>query len=95
MRDKLLSKWGEIATRYNGWVLLAALIVTIITVGLAGHLKLTTRWSDLLPLDDPMVQEFDKIINDFKSASNSIIVVQGEEKQMKSFSPAERLDIRL
>jgi len=86
MRDRILSKWGEIATRYNGWVLLAALVVTIITIGLAGHLKLTTRWSDLLPLEDPMVQEFDKIINDFKSASNSIIVVQGEEKQIKSFS---------
>ncbi|MCK4751770.1 MAG: MMPL family transporter, partial [Bacteroidales bacterium] len=86
MRDKILSKWGEIATRYNGWVLLGALIITIITISLASGLKLTTRWSDLLPLDDPMVQEFDKIINDFKSASNSIIVVQGEEKQIKNFT---------
>ncbi|MFC2081388.1 RND family transporter [Bacteroidota bacterium] len=86
MRDKILSKWGEIATRYNGWVLLGALIITIITIGLASGLKLTTRWSDLLPLDDPMVQEFDKIINDFKSASNSIIVVQGEEQQIKTFA---------
>ncbi|MFC2113053.1 RND family transporter [Bacteroidota bacterium] len=86
MRERILSKWGEIATRYNGWVLLAALVVTIITIGLAGHLKLTTRWSDLLPLNDPKVQEFEDIINDFKSASNSIIVVQGEESQIKLYS---------
>jgi len=86
MRERILSKWGEIATRYNGWVLLAALVVTIVTIGLAGGLKLTTRWSDLLPLNDPKVKEFDNIINEFKSASNSIIVVQGEEEQIKSFS---------
>lgn len=86
MREKILSKWGEIAAKYNGWVLLGALIVTIITIGLAANLKLTTRWSDLLPLDDPMVQEFDKIIKEYSTASNSIVVVQGAEKQIKAFS---------
>jgi len=52
MRARILSKWGEIAARRNGWVLLGALIITIITIILAANLKLTTRWSDLLPLDD-------------------------------------------
>ncbi|MFQ6114326.1 MAG: RND family transporter [bacterium] len=86
MREKILSKWGEIAARRNGWVLLGALIVTIITIGLAANLKLSTRWSDLLPMDDPMVQEFDKIIKEYNTASNSIIVVQGPEKQIKAFA---------
>lgn len=86
MRDKILLKWGEIASKYNGWVLLGALIVTVITISLASRLELTTRWSDLLPLHDPMVQEFDKIIEDYSSASNSIIVVQGDEKQIKAFA---------
>jgi len=86
MRARILSKWGEIAARRNGWVLLGALIVTIITIVLAANLKLTTRWSDLLPLDDPMVQEFDKIIEEYSTASNSIIVVKGDEKQIKAFA---------
>ena len=86
MRAKILSKWGEIVVRRNGWVLLGALIVTIITIVLAANLKLTTRWSDLLPLDDPMVQEFDKIIEEYSTASNSIIVVKGDEKQIKAFA---------
>jgi len=86
MRDKILAKWGEFSTRNNGWVLLGALLVTIICVALASGLKLTTRWSDLLPLKDPMVNEFNKIIEDFQSASNTIIVVQGEEKEIKRFA---------
>jgi len=86
MRARILSKWGEIAVRRNGWVLLGALIVTIISIILAANLKLTTRWSDLLPLDDPMVKEFDKIIKEYSTASNSIIVVKGDEKQIKAFA---------
>ena len=61
-------------------------MVTIITIALAANLKLTTRWSDLLPLDDPIVREFDKIIKEYDTASNSIIVVRGPEKQIKAFA---------
>jgi len=86
MRDKLLAKWGEFATRNNGWVLLGALLVTILCITLASGLKLTTRWSDLLPLKDPKVNEFNKILEDFESASNSIIVVQGDEQKIKRFA---------
>jgi len=86
MRTRILSKWGEIAARRNGWVLLGALIVTIITIVLAANLKLSTRWSDLLPLDDPKVQEFDKILKEYSTASNSLIVVKGDEKKIKAFA---------
>jgi len=86
MRDRILLKWGEITSKHNGWVLLGALIITIVTIALASQLKLTSRWSDLLPLNDPMVQEFDQIIKEFNSASNSIIVVQGEEDRIKAFA---------
>ncbi len=47
---------------------------------------MTTRWSDLLPLEDPMVQEFDRIIAEYTNASNSIIVVQGPEQRIKAFA---------
>ena len=86
MRARILSKWGEIAARRNGWVLLGALIVTIVTIVLASNLKLSTRWSDLLPLDDPKVQEFDKILKEYSTASNSLIVVKGDEKKIKAFA---------
>jgi len=86
MREKILNKWGKITVRYNGWVLLGAFILTIITIMLAGTLKLSTRWSDLMPLSDPKVQEFDKIIEEYSSASNSIVVVKGDEKLIKAFA---------
>lgn len=86
MREKILNKWGEMTVRYNGWVLLGAFILTIITIMLAGTLKLSTRWSDLMPLSDPKVQEFDKIIQEYSSASNSIVVIKGEEELIKAFA---------
>jgi len=86
LRERILSRWGEIVARRNGWVLLGALIVTIIAIALAANLKITTRWSDLLPLDDPKVQEFDKILKEYSTASNSLIVVKGDEKKIKAFA---------
>ncbi len=86
MRSRFLILWGETAVRRNGWVLLSALIVTLVAIGLSANLKLTTRWSDLLPQNDPMVQEFDQIIEEYSTASNSIIVVQGPENQIKVFA---------
>ncbi|MCD4770051.1 MAG: MMPL family transporter [Bacteroidales bacterium] len=86
MREKILIKWGKITVKYYGWVLLGALIVTILSVMLASTLKLSTRWSDLMPLSDPKVQEFDKIIKEYSSASNSMVVIKGDEKDIKAFA---------
>lgn len=86
LRERMLSRWGEIAARRSGWVLIGALILTIITILLASNLKMSTRWSDLLPLDDPKVQEFNKILEEYSTASNSLIVVKGDEKKIKAFA---------
>jgi predicted RND superfamily exporter protein len=44
------------------------------------------RWSDLLPMQDPVAQEFDRILKEYRSASAIHIVVQGEEGQIKRFA---------
>ncbi|MGB3091763.1 MAG: multidrug RND transporter, partial [Candidatus Zixiibacteriota bacterium] len=88
MRDKLLASWGRFAATKSGWVVAGILVLAVLASISASRLKVTMRWSDLLPLEDPMVQEFDRIIKEYTNASNSIILVQGPERQIKEFAEA-------
>ena len=88
MRDKLLASWGKFTATKPGWVVAAILILAVLASLSASRLSVTMRWSDLLPLEDPMVQEFDRIIKEYTNASNSIILVQGPEHRIKEFAEA-------
>jgi hypothetical protein len=89
MRENILKNWARFATTHPWWVIAVLLIVTVIAAFSASKLKTSMRWSDLLPMSDPMSQEFDRILKEYKSASNSIIVIQGKENEIKQF--AERI----
>lgn len=60
-------------------------ILTVLAALSAARLRINLRWSDLLPEHDPKVIEFDKVLRDYRSASTTIIVVQGNELLMKQF----------
>lgn len=86
MRDKILIKLASWHVSYPWRMLLLVLLLTIIFGALAGQLKLTLRWSDLLPSGDRRTVQFNKIIEDFTSATSLVVVVQGEEKRIKAFA---------
>jgi len=88
MREKLLRKWARFAASHPWRIITGLLIVTVLAAISASTLKMSMRWSDLLPMGDPMAQEFDRILKEYKSASTIHIVVQGEEQQMKEFADA-------
>ena len=93
MKQRLLRKWGRFATRHPWWIIGVLMVVTVVCAGLASNLKLNMRYADMLPSDDPKAQEFDRILTEFKTASTTIIVLQGEEQAMKAF--AERIVPRI
>jgi predicted RND superfamily exporter protein len=64
----------------------AVVILTIIFVILASQIKVTMRWSDLLPSKDCRTIQYNKIIDEFASATSIVVVVQGEEKRIKAFA---------
>jgi hopanoid biosynthesis associated RND transporter like protein HpnN len=85
MKLKILEKWGGFVATHP-WHVIIGIIVAVILAGFsARNLNVTTRWSDLLPVHDPMVSEFNHILEEYNSASNTIIVVQGEETEIKRF----------
>jgi predicted RND superfamily exporter protein len=81
----ILEQWGKFVSTHPWWVIIGLIILTMLAGFSARHLKMTTRWSDLLPVRDPMVKEFDHILQEYTSASNTIVVVQGTETHIKQF----------
>jgi len=86
MREYLLKKLAHWHSSYPGRMLLIVCLLTIVFGYFAGHLKVTMRWSDLLPSKDRRTIEFNKIIEEFVSATSLVVVVQGEEGRIKEFA---------
>jgi hypothetical protein len=88
MREKLLRNWARIAASHPWRVIIMVLVITVLAAISTSRLRMDMRWSDLLPMNDPKAREFDEIITEYKSASTFLVVVRGEEQQIKRFSDA-------
>jgi len=86
MREKILKKLAYWHASYPWRMLPIVVLLTLILGGLAGQLTMTMRTSDLLPESDPKVVQFNKIIDEFTTATNLVVVVQGEENRIKEFA---------
>lgn len=88
MREKILRRWARFAATHPWRVIISVLIITVLSALSATRIRLDMRWSDLLPMNDPKAREFDEIITEYKSASTFLIVVRGEEQEIKNFADA-------
>jgi len=88
MKEKILRRWALFAATHPWQVIMVLLIITVLAAISASTIRMDMRWSDLLPMQDPAAQEFDKVLREYKSVSTIHIVVQGEEQQMKQFADA-------
>ncbi|MBD3288771.1 MMPL family transporter [candidate division KSB1 bacterium] len=86
MRDKMLKRLAHLHTSHPVIMLVVIIIVTIIFVAFANQLSTTMRVSDLLPEKNPRVVQFNNIIEEFATATNLIVVVQGHEDRIKEFA---------
>jgi predicted RND superfamily exporter protein len=88
MREKILIKLANLHTNHPWRMILIVLLLTVFCASYAMHLSVTMRWSDLLPSDDQRTIQFNKIIDEFVSATSLVVVVQGEESRIKAFADA-------
>lgn len=86
MRHKLLTKLADFISSKPWWSGLILLIVSIILGGMAMQLTLTTSMTNLMPRDDPMVQEFDKIMDEYAGAASMLVVAEGDEDIIIQFA---------
>ena len=86
MRDKLLIKLADWAVNKTRRVIIAVVVLTLFLGFLASNIKMSPKWSDMLPRGDKRTVEFDRILEEFTSASSIVIVAQGEDAQIKAFA---------
>jgi len=86
MRDKILSKLAKLHANHPWRMLIIVTAITIICIILASQIQISPKWSDMLPKGDKRTAEFDRILDEFVSVSSIVIVVQGEEAEIKAFA---------
>ena len=86
MREKILLKIAWWHTIHPWIMLLTVLFLTIMFAAFAGQLEISTHTSDLLPSGNAKVEQFNKIVEEFSTATSLVVVVQGEESRIKEFA---------
>lgn len=86
MRDRILKRLARLHVTHPWRMLFIALAITLGLAVLAGGLRVSTRTADLLPSGDPKVEQFNRIIDEFATATSLVVVVQGEEGRVKEFA---------
>jgi len=95
MRDKILKALAKLHAQYPWKMVIVVLIITIIMGVFAAQLEQSMRWTDLLPTKSEKTIQYNKVINEFVTATNIIVVVEGEEEKIKAFTEAVVPQIKL
>jgi predicted RND superfamily exporter protein len=86
MRDKILKSLAKLHTLHPWKMVIMVVIITTIMGAFATQLEQSMRWTDLLPSKSEKTIQYNKVINEFVTATNIIIVVEGEEEKIKAFA---------
>ena len=88
MRNQILTKLGKWAGEKTWTMFSVVLVLTAIFTVMSGKLEMNMSMTDLLPGDDPMVDEFNYIFEEFNGASTMFIVAEGKMEDMIDFAEA-------
>ncbi|MBD3393553.1 MAG: MMPL family transporter, partial [Chitinivibrionales bacterium] len=80
MRDRFFTWLAGIVSRRPGTVLLVCALITLAMLAASLRISMKTQIADMMPKNQPMAQEFEKIIEEFESASNIMIAIESEDK---------------
>lgn len=72
----------RLVTKRPKLVLLVALIITIISAGLASTLQMELNWVALAPKNDPAVTEYQEILESFPTLENMLLIIESEDEQL-------------
>ena len=86
MREQLLLGIASLAERRPRRVLAVAALVTMGALWGMSQLELHMHFKNLMPQSHPMVREFNRIVDDFSSASQIIVTAIGREEDLKRFA---------
>ncbi|NOR44371.1 MAG: MMPL family transporter, partial [Candidatus Delongbacteria bacterium] len=83
MREKLYKYLAKIITKHNNKVLFIIFLITMVMLALSTRLGIKDQLADMMPDNVPVVDSFNKIIEDFTSDAIVMISISSEEKDTK------------
>jgi hypothetical protein len=86
MRERLLLRLADFVSRHPWRAGLLLLSVTVVFGALAAQLTLSMAMTNLMPQDDPMVQEFDRVMEEFAGAASMLVVAEGDPERLIVFA---------
>ena len=86
MRQKLLTKLGELVGQRTWTMFGIIMVITVVFTIMSGMLQMSMNLTSLLPKGDPMVDEFNYITENFNGASTFFVVIQGEQEDMIAYA---------
>lgn len=86
MRDRLLTRLGELTVRHPWMVVFGAVVLTVASGLLMPALEMYTSRSALYPDDIDVNRRFQEFLDDFKTPSNLIAVLEGEPEELGPFA---------
>ena len=95
MRDKILKALAKLHALHPWKMVTLVVIITIVLGAFATQLEQSMRWTDLLPTKSEKTIQYNKVISEFVTATNIIMVVEGEEEKIKAFAEAVVPQIKL
>lgn len=86
MRERSLLALARWHARFPWRMLGVAVVISLFFMFFASRLSVSTHTSDLLPEKSEKVIQFNRVLDEFKTATSMVIVVQGEETRIKRFA---------
>lgn len=86
MRKRLLSGLAKQISTHPWRVGLILLLISLVFAALAEQLTFTTSVTNLMPQDDPMIVEFNKVMEEYAGAASMLVVVEGRPDKLVEFA---------
>ncbi|MEE8437799.1 MAG: MMPL family transporter, partial [Candidatus Neomarinimicrobiota bacterium] len=86
MRKKLLTVLSNFIGENPWWSGLILFFITIVFALMAGQLTMQTSFTNMMPEDDPIVAEFDRIMDEFSGAASMLVVAEGDPEKLIKFA---------
>lgn len=86
MRKKLLAVLSNFIGENPWWSGLILFFISIVFALMAGQLTMQTSFTNMMPENDPMVAEFDRIIDEFSGAASMLVVAEGDPEKLIKFA---------
>ncbi|MFC1482910.1 RND family transporter [Candidatus Margulisiibacteriota bacterium] len=94
VRDTIIKRWSWFISKTYTWIVVICIVAAVLVMPSIRTIGFSFDWFDLFQKDYPMVTELKAIIDNFRSDSYILIVIEGEKNTITKFSDGLARELR-